>query len=285
MRMLRSITRTRAWRGAIPSGSPVVMVPTMGALHDGHLALVHRARKIAKSEGRVIVSIFVNPTQFGPTEDLSRYPRPLDRDLKLLAAADANAVFLPTNEMMYAPDHSVWVNEESLSIGLCGAVRPGHFRGVCTVVTKLFNIVQPSVAVFGEKDYQQLAVIRRMVRDLDLPVKIVGHPTLREPDGLAMSSRNVYLSTKERAQAPALYRCLSTVAARARRGPLTSAAAAREFARLLNTEAPGTEIEYIAVVHPSTLKPVPNRQPIPRGSRVLAAVRLGKTRLIDNVPV
>ena len=184
--------------------APVAFVPTMGALHEGHLALVDRARAAVGPRGIVVVSIFVNPTQFGPKEDFSLYPRPLRQDLAACRRRGVDVVFSPGAADMYAPDASVAVDEAALSGGLCGGSRPGHFRGVCTVVAMLFNLVRPTFAVFGRKDYQQLAVIRRMVRDLHFPVRIIGLDTVREADGLAMSSRNVHLKAEERAQAPAL---------------------------------------------------------------------------------
>ena len=185
--------------------TPVGLVPTMGALHEGHLSLIRRARQEC---GFVVVSIFVNPTQFGPREDFARYPRDLERDLALAADAGADLVFAPTDAAMYPPGHSTWVDVEGLTEGLCGALRPGHFRGVCTVVAKLLNLCRPDRAYFGQKDAQQVAVIRRMVRDLDMGVDIVGCAIVREADGLAMSSRNAYLSSEHRAQAPLLWQSL-----------------------------------------------------------------------------
>ena len=188
----------RAWRS---QGLSVALVPTMGFLHAGHLSLIDHARTCAD---RLVVSIFVNPTQFGPNEDLDRYPRDLPRDLGLAEAHGADLVFAPEPGAMYHPDHATWVEVPELAKGLCGASRPTHFRGVCTVVLKLLNLVRPAVAVFGQKDWQQLAILKRMVRDLNLDVKLVGRPIFREPDGLAMSSRNVYLTEEERAAAPAI---------------------------------------------------------------------------------
>jgi pantoate--beta-alanine ligase len=178
---------------------PLVFVPTMGALHPGHLALVTRAKEVAAGSGTTVVSVFVNPTQFGPNEDFQRYPRPFEQDCEKLAGLGCDLVFAPSADAMYHPHASVAVHETSLSRTMCGASRPGHFDGVCTVVTKLFHLVQPDFAVFGQKDFQQLAIVRRLVRDLNFPVEIIGLPTVREADGLAMSSRNAYLSPEERA--------------------------------------------------------------------------------------
>jgi len=263
------------WR---KTGLRVGFVPTMGYLHEGHLALVRRARELAD---RVVVSIFVNPTQFGPNEDFERYPRDEEGDLAKLRAEDVHLVYLPTRETMYAPDHATWVTVERLSEGLCGITRPHFFRGVATVVAKLLNRVQPDVAVFGEKDYQQLLVVRRMVADLDLPVEIVGHPTVREPDGLAMSSRNAYLSPEERRIAPRLHRILSRTAERLAQG--IEAATELEAARHDLLGAGFDRVDYIELRDAGTLEPL--ARVTDRDGRLLAAVHLGGTRLIDNVPV
>lgn len=263
-----------AWRRA---DQRVVLVPTMGALHAGHLALMARARSLGR---RVVASIFVNPTQFGPNEDFSRYPRDTETDLALLAEAGVDAAYLPEVSGMYPEHFSTRIEVEGLTEGLCGAYRPGHFSGVATVVTKLLNQVQPDCALFGEKDYQQLLVIRRAVRDLDLPVEIQGVPTLREADGLALSSRNRYLAPAERARAPRLHAVLSEIAAGlaagGRAGPLVAegraALAAAGFA----------PVQYLEVRDAETLAPVENAT---RPARVLAAAYLGRTRLIDNVAV
>lgn len=258
---------------------PVVLVPTMGALHAGHLALVRRARTLARRSGMVVVSIFVNPFQFGPKEDLSRYPRPLARDLRLCREAGVDLVFQPQPEDMYAPDRSVFVDEDKLSLGLCGAARPGHFRGVCTVVAKLLNLVRPDTAIFGQKDAQQLALIRRLVRDLNIPVRVVAAPTHREADGLAMSSRNAYLSFEERSEALALRRAI-LMGAGAIRGGERKAAKVREHMRVA-FEA-GTQlgrIDYLEVVDANTLAPLD----VIRGDVLLpGAAFFGRTRLIDN---
>lgn len=260
----------------------VVFVPTMGALHDGHLSLVHHARRLAGKEGAVIVSIFVNPLQFGPKEDLSRYPRPLARDLRLCREAGVDAVFLPSPDDLTPPGQSVFVDESALSAGLCGASRPGHFRGVCTIVLKLFHLVRPAAAVFGQKDWQQLAIIRRMVRDLNVPVEIVGAPTHRESDGLAMSSRNVYLSAEERAQAPALQRALQAGAAAIRAGESSTAKVLARMRKQITKEAPLGRIDYLEAVEAETLQ---TSAKLPPQTLLAAAVYFGRTRLIDNISV
>ena len=207
MNVINNIRQLRAWT-SVNRGTRCVFVPTMGALHEGHAALVRTAREIAGPGGNVLVSIFVNPLQFGPNEDFSKYPRTLIEDLSICRDNGADAIFVPKAEDLYPTDRSIQLTETQLSRRLCGASRPGHFDGVCTVVAKLFNLVQPDDAVFGKKDYQQLAIIRRLVRDLDFNVVIHGVDTVREADGLAMSSRNRYLTPEERAQAPTLRRAL-----------------------------------------------------------------------------
>ena len=252
----------------------------MGALHEGHLSLIRRARQLAGPQGTVAVSLFVNPTQFGPKEDLSRYPRPIKQDIAKCREAGVDLLFLPEAEGFYAPDHSTWVNESLLSTGLCGAARPGHFRGVCTVVSKLFNLLGPDTAVFGKKDAQQLAIIRRMVRDLNYQTKIVGVETHREADGLAMSSRNQYLSSEERAQAPVLRRALLEAGAAAREGGEPAKLRAR-VVKLIK-RAPLARIDYVEAVDAETLgKPTPQSRKL----LIVVAVALGKTRLIDNIEI
>jgi len=250
----------------------------MGALHEGHLALVRRARALAGPNGTVVVSIFVNPTQFGPKEDFSKYPRPIEEDTAKCREAGVDLLFAPTADAMYAPDASVWVDESSLSTVLCGASRPGHFRGVCTVVSKLFNIVTPDTAVFGKKDAQQLAIIRRMVRDLNFSIKIVGMETNRERDGLARSSRNQYLTPAERAEAPVLRKALLTAKASGKRNP----AALEKIVRGVIETASLARIDYVKAVNAETLG-----EPATTKRRLLIAVAVffGKTRLIDNIEV
>jgi pantoate--beta-alanine ligase len=261
------------WRKA---GERIALVPTMGALHDGHLSLVALAKSNAD---RVVVSVFVNPTQFGPSEDFHLYPRDEAGDLDKLEKAGANLVFAPDTAEMYPHGFSTKVSVSDLTEDLCGASRPNHFDGVATVVTKLLLQCAPDVAIFGEKDYQQLLVIKRLVRDLNIPVEILGGPIVREKDGLALSSRNAYLSPLERKAAPLLYQTIVAVANDLSQGRGADAAAA---AGRLKLEAAGFSVDYVAVRDPETLKPLSG--PVER-ARVLAAVRLGSTRLIDNVAV
>lgn len=255
------------------AGKRVGCVPTMGYLHEGHLSLIKEAQQQADV---VCVTIFVNPTQFGPNEDFEAYPRDEERDLQLCREAGVDVVFVPSAEMMYAPDASAYVDEAKLQRGLCGGRRPGHFRGVCTVVAKLFNIVQPDVAVFGQKDYQQVAVIRRMVRDLNFPVDIVMAPTLREPDGLAMSSRNVYLSEMGRQNALGLNFALKSLGSVGASHPDADPLCEQMRSVL---ERHGLVEDYVVIVDADTLEPVSRVEP---GNVALIAAYAGKTRLIDN---
>jgi pantoate--beta-alanine ligase len=279
------ITDPVAWQArafaARDAGVRLALVPTMGFLHEGHLSLMREARRRADEGGRrglALATIFVNPTQFGPSEDLSRYPRDLEGDLAKCAAAGIDRVLAPADPAaMFAPAHQTWVTVEEASRGLCGASRPGHFRGVATVVAKLLNLTRPHVAIFGEKDFQQLAVIRAMARDLAFGVEILGMPIVREPDGLALSSRNAYLSPDERARALALSAALREAAAAAGRGERDAEALrARARARLVAADA---RVDYVEVVHPETLAPVQRAE---QGSVMLLAAFVGKTRLIDN---
>jgi len=273
IKVLLSLTDLRQARLALPGAFG--LVPTMGALHAGHLSLVRRAKAECEHVG---VSIFVNPTQFGPSEDLSKYPRDLDRDLKLLEPLGVEVVWTPTPEDVYPPGFQTWVNVENVSTPLEGAHRPGHFRGVTTVVAKLFNAFTPDKVYFGQKDAQQVVVIKRLARDLNFPLEIVVCPTLREPDGLAMSSRNVYLNPEERRAATVLYRALSAAKkefdsgerdAELLRSILSSTIAAEPLARE----------EYVSAADPETLAEL---ERIENQVLLSLAVRIGKTRLIDN---
>lgn len=252
-----------------------VLVPTMGALHRGHLELIRLARAAAGVDGEVAVSIFVNPLQFEPGSDYERYPRPEKEDEELCRAGGVDLIFRPSPNDLYFPDRSVAVEENELSRVLEGAARPGHFRGVCTVVTKLFHLLGPQAAVFGEKDFQQLAIIRRLVRDLNFPIEIVAAPTVRELDGLACSSRNRYLNEEERAQAPVLRRAL--LAAAERKG---SADAILKFVRAMIEEQPLARIDYVDLVDAESLQRIDSWRP---NSLLAVAVFFGRTRLIDNI--
>ncbi len=274
MKIARTISAVRSYQRT--QRAPIVLVPTLGALHHGHAELLKHARRLAGKKGRVAASIFVNPTQFGPNEDFSRYPRPWKNDLKVCREAGVDLVFAPSVEEMYFPDRSVFIDESTLSRNLCGASREGHFRGVCTVVAKLFLIVQPETAVFGEKDWQQLAIIRRMVRDLNFPVNIVGHPTVREADGLATSSRNAYLTPEERSVAPQINQALRQASTGKTAGQIL------KTGRKLLEKIPGARVDYLELVDAETLADVTR---LNRPMRLATAVFLGKTRLIDNIPV
>jgi pantoate--beta-alanine ligase len=254
-----------------------VLVPTMGALHRGHVELIRVAREHAGMDGEVAVSIFVNPLQFEPGSDFEKYPRPEAADEKLCEEAAVNLLFRPRD--MYFDNRSVYVEEITLSAGLCGAARPGHFRGVCTVVAKLFNLLAPTAAVFGEKDYQQLTIIRRMVRDLNFPIEIIGVPTVREADGLALSSRNQYLNTDERAQATVLYRAMTRVKELADRGQ-KSVRELIDVAKGVIASANSSRVDYISIVDADNLHPLETLRP---NAVIALAVFIGKTRLIDNL--
>jgi pantoate--beta-alanine ligase len=272
------------------SGTRIGFVPTMGYLHAGHLSLVKRARQAVGKNEKVVVSIYVNPTQFAPTEDLSKYPRDLKRDLKLLRELKVDVVFTPSDAQMYrrnksargdarpTKDFSTYVVEEKLSQTMEGASRPTHFRGVTTVVAKLFNIVLPDVAVFGQKDFQQAAVVKRMVADLNFPVKIIIAPTLRERDGLAMSSRNKYLNAEQRAQAVILFHAL-LAAKVAVKQKSTSAAKLKTDLKKFITAAPLAKLDYVEFFDPETLESVAQ---VKQETQMALAVFFGKTRLIDN---
>ena len=273
MKVVSTITEIHAARRSF-SGT-VGLVPTMGYLHDGHLSLIRRAREECD---HVVVSIFVNPTQFGPSEDLSKYPRDLDRDLSLIEPLGTDLVWMPTAEMMYPHGYQTWVEVEEVTRPLEGTQRPGHFRGVTTVVAKLFNGVQPHKAYFGQKDAQQVAVIRQMTRDLNFPIEIVVCPIVREPDGLAMSSRNVYLDPEQRKAATVLYRALSAAKDLYNAGERNAEKIRETMKKVLSSE-PLSNIQYVSCADYDTLEELD----LIKGKTLLSmAVFLGKTRLIDN---
>ena len=270
MDVLQTIDEVRAWHKP-----GIGFVPTMGALHEGHAALMRRA---AAENAHAIASVFVNPTQFGPNEDLSRYPRTLDADLALCEASGIKAVFTPDTAMVYPDGFRTWVNVDGLGDKLCGASRPGHFKGVTTVVAKLFNIVRPTRAYFGQKDAQQLMIIRRMTRDLDLPIEIVGCPIVREADGLAMSSRNRYLSEHERARAPGIYKALQAMRATFDKG--TRNAAILHAQLKLDLTERVDKLDYAEILDAETLDDIVE---IRRPALAAVACFIGSTRLIDNI--
>jgi len=271
MKTFTDPAKLRKWCAArSKAGAKIALVPTMGYLHEGHLSLISEA--VRRGADEIVVSIFVNPVQFGPNEDYAKYPRDEKSDLAKCRKAGATAVFLPTPEAMYPAGHSTYVVEEDLSKGLCGARRPGHFRGVCTVVAKLFNIVRPDFAVFGQKDFQQSRVVRRMVRDLDFGIDVVVAPIVREPSGLAKSSRNTYLTAAERSAATVLNRALCGV----RPGRSASAERRRVSAEI---EKAGLKTDYVEFVDAETLRPVAKTG---AGTCALVAAFAGRTRLIDN---
>ena len=273
MQILETIAAMKAWRAA--ENVRTALVPTMGFLHGGHLSLVREAKAKAN---RVVVSIFVNPAQFGPTEDFASYPRDFDRDLVLLEKEGVDVVFHPSAQEMYPEGFQTQVDVQKLGPLLCGVSRPGHFRGVATVVLKLFNIVRPDVAIFGRKDYQQLQIVRRMVRDLNLDVEVVAHATVREPDGLAMSSRNSYLNPAERQSAASLFAALKTAKTLVRDGERSASEVVKRVRSEIAKERLAA-MEYASVIDPETLIEV---QDLSRTAVLVLAVRIGETRLIDN---
>ena len=273
---VRAVHTLNDLRKALESAELIGLVPTMGALHAGHENLIETARRDCRT---VVVSIFVNPIQFGPSEDYSRYPRTLEQDLEACARRGTDLVFAPPVEEMYPLPQLTFVEVTRISEHLCGKFRPGHFRGVATVVLKLLNMVQPQRAYFGEKDMQQLQVIRRMVLDLNAAVTIVGVPTVREPDGLALSSRNKYLSAEERRAAPALYQALQAAVRRIKEGERDVTKTRTATLEILEKQ-PLIHVEYLDIVDPDELAPVST---IGRSVRIAAAIWIGRTRLIDNV--
>ncbi len=275
MIVVTSLSELRQARAGL--AGPLGLVPTMGYLHDGHISLVQAARAECAS---VVVSIFVNPTQFGPLEDLAAYPRDLPRDLNLLNEAGVDLVWTPTPEIMYPPGYQTWVTVDEVTQPLEGAMRPGHFRGVATVVAKLFNAIQPDKAYFGQKDAQQAVVIRRMALDLNFPLQVVICPIQREPDGLAMSSRNTYLDPAERQAATVLSRSLAAARAAYASGERDADALRQVMSEIINAE-PLARCQYVSCAHPDTLQELDG--PIPGRALLSMAVYIGKTRLIDNL--
>jgi pantoate--beta-alanine ligase len=277
MEIIRTVAAMKEYvREVKGRGETICLVPTMGYLHEGHLDLMRMGKPLAD---HLVISIFVNPTQFGVNEDLDKYPRDLPRDSAMAESVGVECIFHPEAMDMYPKGYQTYINVEEITDGLCGAARPGHFRGVTTVVAKLFNIIEPDVSVFGEKDYQQLAVIRKMVEDLNMAGKVLAHPTVREEGGLAMSSRNKYLSPEERKNALVLNQSLRRAAERVRAGERNAAALHAE-AEAAIAGTPGCRIDYIEIVHPDTLKPL---EVIGDRAVMALAVRVGNTRLIDNM--
>ncbi len=276
MQIVRSVEALRIARKAL--AGRVGFVPTMGFLHEGHLSLMRQARRDAD---HVVVSIYVNPTQFGPNEDLDAYPRDMEGDLAKCRAEGVSLVFIPDNALMYPNGYRSKVSVAGLSDGLCGAGRPGHFDGVTTIVSKFFNLVQPDLAVFGQKDYQQLAVIRAMVKDLNMPIEIVGAPIVREPDGLAMSSRHAYLDGEQRLHARVLKRSLDLARRLITDGARETGQIRQAMCQMFEAE-PGVEWEYVDLVEPDSLRPL---EQIDKAVVIAVACRVGSTRLIDNTRV
>ncbi|MRR18026.1 MAG: pantoate--beta-alanine ligase [Deltaproteobacteria bacterium] len=276
MRVIESIREMQTHCESLRlAGKSISFVPTMGYFHEGHLSLMKKARETAD---HVVVSIYVNPTQFGPKEDFSKYPRDFDRDAQMAAGVGVDVIFFPPNHEMYPDGYQTYVDVEKVTQNLCGISRPGHFRGVTTICCKLFNIVKPHTAVFGKKDFQQLAAIKRMVADLNLDLEIIGMPTFREPDGLAMSSRNVYLSKEERLSALALVGSLKLAQKLYAQGERDAAAIIKQAEALIQN-ARFTEIDYIKICDAATLEDV---REITKEAVMALAVKVGKTRLIDN---
>ncbi|MCK4420873.1 pantoate--beta-alanine ligase [candidate division WOR-3 bacterium] len=279
MRTIREIKKQREWSKEERANNSIIgLVPTLGFLHKGHLSLVRKAREVSDS---VVVSIFVNPTQFGPGEDYKEYPREEVRDLQLLENEEVDVAFIPSREEMYPEDYETYVAVEKFSKNYCGSSRPGHFRGVTTVVIKLLLIVQPDIAVFGEKDYQQLVIVKRMVRDLNIPVQILSSPIVRERDGLAMSSRNRYLNPEERKNATVLYDSMKEAQQLVNKGMTDVDALKKEMIKIIEGRK-HPRVEYIEFVEPETLKRV---KKVGVSNRILMAVHIGRTRLIDNMEI
>jgi len=280
MEVAKTITEVRnIVKTARGGGEKVGFVPTMGALHAGHVSLIRRS---VEDGCFTVVSIFVNPTQFGPGEDFEKYPRPLDSDLKICEENKVDLVFVPPAGELYGKETLTWVNVEKLAAGLCGRFRPGHFRGVATICAKLFNIVQPDVAYFGQKDAQQAVVIKKMVADLNMPLEIIVCPTVREPDGLAVSSRNKYLNSRERKDAVCLYESLEKARQLVKQGTTNAGEIIGEMQKIIEKTGSAKSIEYISIVDAETLEPLDK---ITGKGLVALAVKIGNARLIDNVTV
>ena len=282
---MRIVSTKRELRAALVAsgGTPRVLVPTMGALHEGHAELLRQARQLAGSSGVVVASVFLNPTQFDNSGDLATYPRTPDQDMNLCDECGVDILFMPDPQEMYRPDRSISVEENALSRVLCGASRPGHFAGVCLVVSKLFNLVQPTDAIFGKKDYQQLAILRRLVRDLDFPINLHGAEIVRERDGLAVSSRNVRLTPEHRAAAPAIYAGLQAAGSALCAGSSPAVVCAELRAKL--EALPGVRADYVELVDAESLVPV--TEAVQETSHLLLAVAawFGEVRLIDNLEI
>lgn len=262
-----------------PMTSDVILVPTMGALHVGHRELIRTGKNLAKEEGTLIVSIYVNPTQFNDTEDLKSYPKTFEQDCELCREEGVDLIFYPSDSEMYSGKESVSVTEKKLTQHLCGATRRGHFDGVCTVVTKLFNIIKPTTAVFGKKDYQQLAIIKQLVSDLNFSIEIIGAEIVREQDGLAISSRNRFLSTEERKQSSAIHEALVAMTLNPKKQCSELIALGKS---IIESEAPLSRIDYMEIVDRQTMEPI---QTIDRPALAAVAIFLGNTRLIDNIEI
>lgn len=276
MKVINSVKRMQSYSEQLRlQGKRIAFVPTMGYFHDGHLALMREAKKAADT---VVVSIYVNPTQFGPKEDFAKYPRDLNRDLKMAENVGVDVVFHPFDKDMYPAQYQTYVNVEGVTQNLCGFSRPGHFRGVTTVCNKLFNIIKPHIAVFGKKDFQQFVTIQRMVNDINLDLVIVGYPTVREKDGLAMSSRNKYLSKEERKSALTLSKSLKMAQSLYDKGERDASVIISKVERLIQ-KAPSTQIDYVKICDTKRLRDI---KKINREAVMALAVRVGKTRLIDN---
>ena len=275
MRVIETVNEMARW----PMTADVVLVPTLGALHEGHRELIRTGKTLAKEEGTLIVSIYVNPTQFNDTEDLKSYPKTFEQDYELCREEGVDLIFYPSDSEMYSGRESVSVTEKKLTQHLCGATRQGHFDGVCSVVTKLFNIIKPTTAVFGKKDYQQLAIIKQLVSDLNFSIEIIGAETTREQDGLAISSRNRFLSTEERKQSSAIHEALVAMT-------LNPEKQCSELITLgksiIESEAPLSRIDYLEIVDRQTMEPI---QTIDRPALAAVAIFLGNTRLIDNIEI